>query len=102
MENLQLQLGDNGSGHFIFKEGDEKLGEMIISISGKDLTVYHTEVIPEAEGRGIAKKLLNEMADYSRKNDLKVIALCPYVLAQFKRHPEQYLDIWEYKNYGYK
>jgi predicted GNAT family acetyltransferase len=95
MKKIQLQLGDNGCGRFIFNEGDEKLGEMIISISEKELTVFHTEVIPEAEGKGIAKALLNEMVDYSRKNDLKVIALCTYVLAQFKRHPEQYLDIWQ-------
>jgi predicted GNAT family acetyltransferase len=34
------------------------------------------------------------MVDHARKNGLKVIALCPFVHAQFKRHPEQYEDIW--------
>lgn len=100
MENIQLKFADNGQGYFVFKEGNEKLGEMLINISDKKLTVFHTEVIPEAEGKGIAKKLLGEMVDYSRENGLKVIALCPYVLAQFKRHPEQYADIWQNKNYG--
>ncbi|HSN10343.1 MAG TPA: GNAT family N-acetyltransferase [Hanamia sp.] len=100
MGNIQLKLSDKGEGHFMYKEGDKKLGEMLVNISGKMLTVFHTEVITEAEGKGLAKKLLNEMVDYSRKNDLKVIVLCPYVLAQFKRNPEQYADIWQNKNYG--
>ena len=34
------------------------------------------------------------MVEYVRANKLKVIALCPFVNAQFKRHPEQYADIW--------
>ncbi len=37
------------------------------------------------------------MVDYTRKNGLKVIPLCPYVLAQLQRHPEEYADIWENK-----
>lgn len=100
MRNIQLKLSGKGDGHFMYKEGEMKLGEMLVKISGKMLTVFHTEVIPEAEGKGIAKTLLEEMVDYSRKNGLKVIAFCPYVLAQFKRHPEQYADIWQNKNYG--
>jgi len=34
------------------------------------------------------------MVDYARSYNLKVIALCPFVSAQFKKHPEQYADIW--------
>ncbi|HEU5364304.1 MAG TPA: N-acetyltransferase [Hanamia sp.] len=35
------------------------------------------------------------MVDYARTNQLKVIALCPYVLSQFKRHAEEYHDVWK-------
>jgi predicted GNAT family acetyltransferase len=35
------------------------------------------------------------MAAYARGHHLKVIPLCPFVNAQFKRHPEEYADIWE-------
>ena len=31
---------------------------------------------------------------YAREHKLKVIALCPYVSVQFKRHPQKYADIW--------
>ena len=74
--------------------GEKQLGEMEVSVSGNNLIVYHTEVDPAAEGKGLAKQLLATMVDYARKNDLKVIPLCPYVHAQFKRRPDEYADIW--------
>lgn len=97
MEEVKLNLDEKGYGHFFINENNEQIAEMQISVSGDDLTVYHTEVLPKAEGKGMAKKLLSAMVDYVRKNDFKVIALCPYVLAQFKRHPEEYEDVWKNK-----
>lgn len=94
MEDIQLKLNEKGKGGFYVLEGQEQLGEMAIGISGNDLTVYHTEVVPKAEGRGLAKKLLDTMLAYAREYQLKVIPLCPYVHAQFRRHPETYADIW--------
>ncbi|GAO44530.1 GNAT family N-acetyltransferase [Flavihumibacter petaseus] len=95
MDEITLRLNDKNQGGFFIFEGEEKVAEMIISISGTALTVYHTEVIPSAEGRGLAKKLLAHMVDYARKHGLKVIPLCPYVHAQFKRHPAEYADLWK-------
>ena len=94
MEDVQLKLNEKGFGHFYIMAGNEQLGEMEISISGSNLTVYHTEISEKAEGKGYAKLLLTEMVSYARKNSLKVIPLCPFVHAQFKRHPEQYADVW--------
>ncbi|HYK56079.1 MAG TPA: GNAT family N-acetyltransferase [Flavisolibacter sp.] len=94
MDDVTLQLNEKGHGGFYIREDGKQIGEMVISVSGRNLTVYHTEVAPEAEGRGFAKKLLNAMTEYARKNGLKVIPLCPYVHAQFKRHGEEYADIW--------
>lgn len=94
MEEVKLKLDENGRGHFYVLDGEEQIGEMEVSISGNNLTVYHTEVLPKGEGKGLAKKLLTTMVDHARKNALKVIPLCPYVNAQFKRHPEEYVDVW--------
>ncbi|HEX5025011.1 MAG TPA: GNAT family N-acetyltransferase [Agriterribacter sp.] len=95
MENVKLFLDEEGNGRFYIMDGEDRAGEMQINISGKALTVYHTEVLPKAEGKGLAKELLNAMVDYARKNGLQVIALCPYVHLQFTRHPERYADIWD-------
>jgi predicted GNAT family acetyltransferase len=94
MMQVELKLDKNNNGGFYIMDGTERIAEMAISISGKNLTVYHTEVSQKAEGKGLGKELLSAMVDYARKNGLKVIALCPFVHAQFKRHPEQYADIW--------
>ena len=94
MDDAKLKLDEKGQGHFFILDGEEEIAEMEISISEDNLTVYHTEVSPKAEGKGLAKKLLATMVDYARKNALKVIPLCPYVHAQFKRHPEEYADVW--------
>ena len=94
MEEIKLSLDEKQHGAFYITEGGEQLGEMVVSISGSNLTVYHTEVSAKAEGKGYAKQLLAKMVAHARENKLKVIPLCPYVHAQFKRHPDEYADVW--------
>jgi predicted GNAT family acetyltransferase len=94
MEDVQLVLNSKGHGAFLIKEDNERIAEMVIAVDDKNLTVYHTEVSSKAEGKGLAKKLLETMVAYAREKKLMVIPLCPFVHAQFKRHPELYLDIW--------
>jgi predicted GNAT family acetyltransferase len=95
MDEVQLKLNEKQHGAFVIEENGERLAEMVVGIAGNDLTVYHTEVFPQAEGKGLGKRLLNVMVEYVRSHHLKVIPLCPFVLAQFKRHPELYEDIWK-------
>jgi uncharacterized protein len=95
MEEVKLKLDADNRGSFYVMDGAAQIGEMVISISDKNLTVYHTEVVKEAEGKGIAKKMLEAMTAYARSHQLKVIPLCPYVHAQFRRQQEAYADIWQ-------
>ena len=95
MNKIQFELNEKRRGAFYIMDGDERIGEMLLSISGSEMTVYHTEVVPEAEGKGLAKEMFNEMVSYARKNNLKVIALCPYVHAQFTRNSDDYADVWK-------
>jgi predicted GNAT family acetyltransferase len=95
MEEVKLNLDEKGHGAFYITNGTEEIGEMIVEIRGDDLTVYHTEVSPEEEGKGLAKLMLTTMVDYARNHHLSVIPLCPYVHSQFKRHPEEYMDVWK-------
>lgn len=95
MDAVKFSLNAKGHGAFHISDGDKEVAQMVIGIAGTDMTVYHTEVKPEAEGKGLAKQLLEEMVRYARSHGLKVIALCPYVHAQFKRHRDLYADIWK-------
>jgi uncharacterized protein len=94
MDDVELKLDDKGHGAFVISGNGKQIGEMEVELSNGILTVFHTGVIPEAEGKGIAKKLLSAMTNYARSHRLQVIPLCPYVHAQFKRHPDEYADLW--------
>ncbi|MFP9114662.1 GNAT family N-acetyltransferase [Flavobacterium sp. RHBU_3] len=94
MIEIKLELDERQHGVFNLYEADEKLGEMVISIKDSVLTLYHTGVEEKAAGKGFAGQLLATMVTYVRNNNLMVRALCPYVHAQFKTHPEMYNDIW--------
>ncbi|MCO5237774.1 MAG: N-acetyltransferase [Chitinophagaceae bacterium] len=95
MTEVKLQLDDKGHGHFYIMEEEAQMGEMVVGVADGILTAYHTEVAPRAEGKGLAKQLLEAMTDYARKHHLKVVPLCNYVHSQFKRHAEQYTDLWK-------
>jgi uncharacterized protein len=94
MNPIELKLNKDHRGAFVIEDGVNRLAEMAVAVMGENLVVYHTEVSDELRGQGIASKLLETMVDYARKNQLKVVALCPYVLAQFKKNPGMYNDIW--------
>jgi uncharacterized protein len=94
MIDIQLKLNDAGHGAFVLEKEGDRLAEMEVGIGDGNMTVYHTEVAEVLKGQGVATKLLTEMVSYAREKKLKVIPLCPFVQAQFKRHPEQYSDIW--------
>jgi uncharacterized protein len=92
--DVQLKVNEKGEGAFLLMDGEEKIGEMVIGLKKNVLTAYHTEVVPEAEGKGYSKKLLSAMVTYAREKDLKVNPVCPFVHLQFRRHPDKYSDIW--------
>ena len=59
---------------------------------GGVLTLVHTEVPPELEGRGIASSLARAALDYAREQRLRVAPRCPFVATYLERHPE-YSDL---------
>jgi predicted GNAT family acetyltransferase len=61
-------------------------------IDGDEITFTHTEVPKQAEGKGIAGRLVADALAYARGANLRVIPQCSYVAAWLKRHHE-YDDI---------
>lgn len=76
-------------------ETGERVGEMTYSRAGETLIIIdHTEAYPGHEGQGIARALVEAGVAYAREKDLKVLPLCPYALAQFRRNAD-YADVWK-------
>src|SRR5688572_20075819 len=94
MESTKVVFTARARGEVQLFSDDIKVGKMNIAITGRKLTVFHTEVAPEFEGRGFAKLLLDQLVSYAREKELKIIPLCPYVNIQFRRHTAEYADVW--------
>ena len=58
-----------------------KLGETTIIID-------HTGVPDAFRGQGVGLKLVTRAVEDARAAGKKIIPLCPFAAAQFKRHPE--------------
>lgn len=95
MYTIKFQLDANGKGAFYIEENGERIAEMAIRLLKKDLIVDHTKVSKRLQGQSIGKKLLETMVAYARKEGLKVTPICPFVKGQFRKHPEEYADIWK-------
>ncbi|MBF0677889.1 MAG: N-acetyltransferase [Devosia sp.] len=52
------------------------------------MIIDHTGVPTEYEGRGIALRLVKAAIADAQEQNFKIKPVCPYVVAQFRRHPE--------------
>lgn len=52
------------------------------------ISIDHTGVPPQFEGRGIALQLVKAAIADARKDGFTIIPRCPYVEVQFRRHPD--------------
>lgn len=56
------------------------------------MIVYHTEVPPPIQNRGLADRMTKAALEYARGERLKVEPRCPYTAAFLRRHRE-YSDL---------
>ena|SRR5690606_3656658 len=79
------QEGNQESGRFVTEDG---LGEIIYSKAQDGvITVEHTEVDSSLKGKGVGKQLVHAIADWARKENLKLIPQCTYARAVMQRDP---------------
>ncbi|MEO6092244.1 MAG: GNAT family N-acetyltransferase [Novosphingobium sp.] len=56
--------------------------------AGTARAAEHTLVPPPIGNRGIAARLVEEMVADARREGFKILPLCSYVVAAFRRHPD--------------
>jgi len=79
----------NGRGryHIALPDGDE--AELTYALRAPDIMAAdHTLVPPQWRGDGLALKLVERLVADARTEHLRILPLCSYVAAQFRRHPE--------------
>ncbi|TFL19022.1 GNAT family N-acetyltransferase [Jannaschia formosa] len=84
----------------VAREDSESRGRWVVTVDGHEaemtysrlgttkLIVDHTDVPGALRGRGVGLILAERMIADARAEGLRVIALCPFVKAQARRHPE--------------
>lgn len=77
---------------------DGELAAIAEYIRTPELDVFaHTEVLPGHEGQGISSELVRQALDDVRRQELKVLPLCPFVAAYRQRHADAFGDL-EYRS----
>jgi uncharacterized protein len=84
----QGQVTNNRNAQRYEQETDHGLAMLEYRTDGKRIELVHTEVPPEAEGRGIAGSLARAALDEARERGVRVIPTCPFVRTFIQRHPE--------------
>lgn len=80
---------DGRKGSFFVQEGGKRMAEMVYVMAGpKRMIIEHTEVDESLKGQGVGAKLLETLVDYARKEEVKVLPLCPFAKATFQKRKD--------------
>ena len=81
---------DNGSkGRYVVREPGGAEAEMTFTKVGEKRIIIDHTLVPDAfRGQGMGLKLVQRGVDDARAAGKKIIPLCPFANAQFRRHPE--------------
>lgn len=58
------------------------------SVVGNILYVKYVEAPPALRGTGAASKLMEQIAQYAEKNELKIQPICSYAVSWIQKHTE--------------
>src|SRR5437764_6316226 len=73
-------------------ENTEGVAELTYRLGNHHITLVHTEVARELEGKGYGGMLVRAALEFARAEKLRVVPLCPFVRTYIARHPE-YADL---------
>ena len=85
---IRLEEADT-KGRYVVDGPDGAQAKMTFSKLGLSrIIIDHTEVPDAFRGQGVGARLVARAVDDARAQDRKIIPLCPFAAAQFRRHPE--------------
>jgi uncharacterized protein len=88
-DNAEITRTDGSSGGAYCLNIDGNSAEMTFSrASPKLIIIDHTEVPQALRGRGIGERLVARAVADAREQDFKIVPLCPFAAAQFRKHPD--------------
>jgi uncharacterized protein len=76
-------------GRYVYATPGNPEAELTFSKAGEHLLIIdHTEVPDAYRGQGVGAALVLRAVEDARATGKKILPLCPFAAAQFRRHPE--------------
>ncbi len=89
MEHNIHHKENDSRGIFYMKNDDDKtFAELTYSLQDNVMTIDHTEVDKDQEGKGLGSKLIEESVAFAKANHRKINPLCPFAEVLFDKHRE--------------
>ena len=86
---MNIQLEESATkGSFFVSENNKRLAEMTFSKSAGRIIIDHTKVSDVLRGKNVGKQLVATAVEYARKNNIKIIPLCPFAKSVFNKVAE--------------
>lgn len=83
------QIDRETKGFFKAVDTATEAGRMTYSHAGTDkIIIDHTEVNPEYKGQSVGNQMVLAAVEYARKNNLKIIPLCPFAKSVFEKNKD--------------
>ncbi|WP_407406051.1 GNAT family N-acetyltransferase [Chryseobacterium sp.] len=83
------QSNDEKHGAFVASIDGNKAGLMTYTWAGEErFIIDHTEVEAAYNGKGVGKEMLIKAVEFARKNNKKIIPLCPFAKATFQKNAD--------------
>lgn len=89
-DDIHIELEEQANkGRYFVKGADGAEAEMTFSKAGESqIIIDHTGVPDAFRGQGVGVRLVSRAVEDARAAGKKIIPLCPFAAAQFRRHPE--------------
>lgn len=80
------QIKEGTKGRFAAIDESKEAGAIFYTSAGETKMILdHTEVDDAYRGQSIGKKILMYIVEFARKNNIKIIPLCPYAKSVFDK-----------------
>ena len=76
-------------GKFFVEEDGKRFAELAyFKATAHKMNIYHTEVSEQLRGQGVGSDMVKAAVELAHKNDMKIVASCPYARKIIERSAE--------------
>jgi hypothetical protein len=91
---VSVEVRDNpDESRYVVLVDGELAGFALYRLRKGRITIFHTEIDPAFEGRGLAGELARYALEDVRARGLELEPRCPFFAGYIRRHPDEYLDL---------